>query len=274
MRKGKLFPNVTEGDVIMYDKETERLRLEYDYQKNNRRADGYRYSYNDLLDVLCYANTTRISEVFNGKHRLDDNQYKRLAAEWGVRVEYLKCEDDFRTEDDMYAAAKVERTESIELHLRYLKLLGYDAQPHLAFHCHNFEEFRLLWPDLKQTIANHPINEPNEHNEYVSLDNWDGISTLPHAAYEYIVVRQTLEGSPTNEYTDSNLVSFSKYCYTLDYEISQDGKAIASVSMNDLESIFTTMDEYAKTTASLSFKRHPYHEYARQLLVLPIEQQG
>lgn len=252
----------------MYNERVERLRTELTRVKNDKRTEGYTYGYKDLLCVLNYAQTSRVSEVFNGKHALDDNQYKELADEWNVRVEYLKCEDDFRTEDDMYAAAKAERTESIELHLRYLKLLGYDAKPHLVFHCFNFDEFRQLWPCIKPTLADNAINKPNEYNEYVSLDEWDGKTELPYSAFNYLVVNQTIDGSPTNDFVDSNLGSFLHYCYTLDYVIEQDGAPISSMSLNDLESMFSTMDEYARTTARLSFSTHQYNEYARQYLKL------
>lgn len=64
------------------------------------------------LDVL-HVSPQHLSFIVTGKHNLTKDNAERIAVATGVRVEWLLCEDDFMTVDEIEKAAK-EAQEKIE----------------------------------------------------------------------------------------------------------------------------------------------------------------
>lgn len=74
---------------------------------------------------LHYSKTS-ISRFCSGKELLPDSAIEKLANRWGVRKEYLKCEDDYKTHEELFMAACDKNYKRHSIQVRYLESLGFE----------------------------------------------------------------------------------------------------------------------------------------------------
>lgn len=238
-----------------YEREGARLKEALKYRRDHIDAH---YSQKTLAADLNYSEQT-ISNYASGKRIMSDDDYQRVADLWGMRVEYLKGEDDFMTVDEMYKAAEVERTEYTNAHLKYLEVLGYSVKEQLYLSCSHFTVLEEMWPQIKPTLTDEALNLPYRYGPdgYWTLANWDdGKSThrLDNTAAQNLPVKTMLDG-----YKPSSIFEFrGKINYSLHYIVYQNDSPIATLEYDSLQHIFQTIDEYAKLTVTLGIEHSPY----------------
>lgn len=244
----------------MTEKQIERFKLEYQLQKKYR--DG-KYSYATLAGELGYAEITTSISRFLSESR-EFKSYDALARLWGVREEYLRCEDDFRTDADIERAGGVQRTHDIEVHIQYLETLGYIMKPRLLLHISpewhsdgikcspiDSETWELIKPTLMDGALDMPINEERTR----TLADWDGEEVIPAWFTSFIPVKQTVHGSLNDGYqfvdSPDAVDQIEGVQYTLEYLIYEGDKLVAQMTMLQLRDLFDRIDDYARLTASL-----------------------
>lgn len=89
----------------------------------------------EVADIVGYSQPTQITRVYSARYPLSDEGYEMLSAAWGLRVNYLKCIDDFPTENDMFELATKEEQEKIRAFQacrEYLSTLGFEFVPRVS----------------------------------------------------------------------------------------------------------------------------------------------
>lgn len=113
-----------------YARYGDRLRKERNIQKAYYPEEPKLYN-NKYIGVALNYSENYVSKFFSGEKKLEDRQYKVLADYWGVRVEYLKCDDDFRTEDDMLTFMSEKDRKEFKTIQEYLKILNIEFVPYI-----------------------------------------------------------------------------------------------------------------------------------------------
>lgn len=124
-------------------------------QRIKEEARKRKWTSEHLAEFLgCHEKT--VSRYYNDRLHMPDEYIKELAKEWAVRMEYLKCEDDWRTEEEMWEMIQISNQKGLQLRLDYLRHLGISCEPKVississAFICRNKEKLRdyLAWDSL------------------------------------------------------------------------------------------------------------------------------
>lgn len=87
----------------------------------------------DMAELLGYSlDGKQISAIYSGYRKLSDDRFATLSKTWGVREDYLRCNDDWRTDEDALAAAHLSDTEHFSTCLKYLESLGVHCSLRLS----------------------------------------------------------------------------------------------------------------------------------------------
>jgi len=85
-------------------------------------------------EKLGYSETS-ISRFYSGVTALNDTAFKKIIDEFKVRKEYLLCEDDFKTDEEMYACLNENDMSEYKKSLHYLETLGLEFKPVTTLRC-------------------------------------------------------------------------------------------------------------------------------------------
>lgn len=80
---------------------------------------------NEKIGELLNLTSTQVSRILNGKSSCALEYIEKLAKIWGVRTDYLLCEDDYRTEWDIYEVRDKQLSEKNKAVVNLLELYGY-----------------------------------------------------------------------------------------------------------------------------------------------------
>lgn len=105
----------------------------------------------ELLEVLNIEHPTLLSNKLAGEHKhLSEYDYEQLAKFFGngTRIDYLKCIDDFETDDDFFENSQKGYSAIIE----YLKTLGLILSPAYYWNCTEYHIYKY-YSKMKEYIT-------------------------------------------------------------------------------------------------------------------------
>lgn len=79
----------------------------------------------DMLSILHYEKEETISAIYSGKS-ISDDVIEILSNLWGLRIDYLLCNDDYPTEEDKYNFLLLKEQKEFLTAINYLKSIGYE----------------------------------------------------------------------------------------------------------------------------------------------------
>lgn len=129
-----------------------RLCAERAKQKELHPKEKERYQNRYIAKILGYSDVY-LTKFFTGERLLSDDSYKKLADYWGVRAEYLRCEDDQRTETDLLSFMSKREKEDFDCALRFLSTAGIRCAPYLRFGVY-YDDVKDIWDKLAPYLAN------------------------------------------------------------------------------------------------------------------------
>lgn len=246
--------------IYLTDEMLTRLNEEMDRQREVRRP--YRYSYKDMLgeDVLNYKAESRVSEIFTGANRnMKEYRFYALCKHWGVRPQYLMCDDNFRTEDAYYTAMNTKRDASMDLHLQYLGLLGYTMEPRI-FVSTTPSVLKKIWLKLKPTLTAETLGLVIDAHSNLTLGGWDGVSELPQHVFNSLYAKTVLDASmQTEKHPLGGRIFYSdvdgEAVYYLEYRFYKDGRFVIGLPVSEMMEFNKIMDNYSR----LSFETFISH---------------
>lgn len=150
-------------------------RLDAEFKAYKKEHKGYS---NEKAAERLGITPQWFSECRHGKGKLKPHQYKILAADWGIRAEYLMCMDYFRTDAQMRHDNNDARIAIMYAHTHYLEVLGYSVSTMLTFHVIALDVLPEIWHDLQPTLTDDTLALAFRNG--LTLKEWDGtgIETL------------------------------------------------------------------------------------------------
>lgn len=235
--------------------------------QKERWADGMPARLEDLAHEAHYCddNKSAISDLINGRKNIHVESLERIADVLGCRLDYLLEKDDFMTDEEYLLSGGKARTNDIEFHMEYLEHLGFKLRSRLFLYSWAFKnpdgtwQDALVdnWEDLKQTFTEDAWNMPIDLEGRTFAD-YDGKEHLPIDYTNGIPVRRTINDSVTAGYSrqDTSYHYAGRLEYTLEYEVYQDGRRIAWLTMEELEKLFLRLDRYATFVTGIELEQH------------------
>ena len=133
-------------------------------------AKRHNLSNRQMADILHYSNEKQISPIYSGKHKLSEDRFEELAKIWNVRIDYLKCKDDFRTEEDLLKSQHNHSKSNLQLQLRYLETIGFTISPCLYWIA-NLYEIYSYFSYMQRYISDSEIKHINELVDFTLSDD-------------------------------------------------------------------------------------------------------
>ncbi len=215
----------------------------------------------DLSEKINYS-CGHISRFYNGTIEIPDTAACILAELWGVRKEYILCEDDFKTDDEMYTYLNEVSVKDMQAAIDYLKTLGLLLRPYTVLSCpltslyHNLSEIRCYIKDSEiqrlQSEYNFELPPEDFHKTYFFIDcNVELSSPLPEMPF------LCTENIPkTSVQKDTVFLSCSDVhnpvgvnCnVTLYFKVYYQDKLIRSIGAPDFQEFIKKLDMYSKCT--------------------------
>lgn len=109
-------------NVTFDDYNTETLIKRGKRLKGEAQARGIKNP--QMAKIIGYSDGRQVSPIYSGKKPLTDDRYEILSKEWGVRVEFLKCDDNYRTDADCLAGESEQRIKTALAAIEYLRSIG------------------------------------------------------------------------------------------------------------------------------------------------------
>lgn len=216
-----------------------------------------------IAHTLGYAKES-ISRFCTGRQLLPDNAAEILAKRWGVRSEYLKCIDDFKTDLEMIDYAEIQNREDFLCQKKYLETLGFCISMIYTLSCSKNAVYRhkeFLLPLLQESSYKAIMNDedfilpPKEFYRKCFFDNCtlflkqplsDDLKALINSFGKSTKISNTLffatsDESPLGQNTD----------YGISFEVNYNGQCLGLYSLDSIQQLFCTIDSYTKCSIDI-----------------------
>lgn len=160
--------------------------------KAEARSHGLK---NDAMaEILHYSWGKTVSDIYSGKRKLTEDRLNTLTKLWGVRKNYLRGIDDWRTDADMLKYAHIDDVKAFSACREYLHTIGIDLEQVITARFFDGRDFvdNLDWiypyltDDWQEDIDNNRNDLMNWLNE-----NWYN---------REVTLRRPLDGTVSNWY--------------------------------------------------------------------------
>ena len=128
----------------------------------------------DMRCILHFANVKNVSYVYSGKS-ISDNTIDILCNLWGLRRDYLLCNDDYPTDEDKYNALFLSEQIQYKAAIKYLNTLGIELDVNLYWIC-SPKAFKSNYKRYRSYIM--PSELEHFNNCIINIDSY--------AKYDYI----------------------------------------------------------------------------------------
>lgn len=222
----------------MLERRKQRFEDEFKIQKALRGGD---YTRAELAEELNFSRDTQsISRFFSKKSTTPFTRYAELADLWNVREEYLFCDDDFRTEEDLLNAAGAVLDKRTQTHIELLKLLGYEVKARLYLSALSYKALAADWENIKKTLSDEAM---------LIFMNWDGKTPIDPSYTWRVPVKRVLLNARVEPDSTGYVQYEDEYSYVVEYELTKDNKR-ASMELKDMSKMFATIEERAADLAA------------------------
>lgn len=230
-------------------------------QRLKKLAKEHGFTREDMAEKLNYS-CGHISRFYKGTIEIPDNVAQALSKLWNIRKEYILCEDDFKTDEEMYSYMNETSIKEMQAAIDYLKTLGIVFRPCTALTCSLTALYRH-WIQMQEYIKESEIERlkkeydfdltPKEfHRTYFSEQCHVELSSpLPELPFLRIeeVAKHSKQKSMVfiGSMDDKNPLNVN--CeVNLFFKVYQNGQFIRTVKIYELQDFVKKIDAYSKCT--------------------------
>lgn len=231
----------------------------------------------DALAKYLFCTKEQISRYYNGHCTISRDRISMLAKRWNVREEYLLCEDDFKTNDELYAISKANNIKDMQHAIAYLESLGLYLKPHTELHC-SLTGFKRYLEKLKPYIKKESLEKLMKQYDF-NLSNSEFrkkyfyerclvelFKPLPESPFldkENISKDEHIPHATFVQPGDENNILKENYNINLGFTVYYQNKFIRRISVNELQDFIKQLDCYAKCTIEtlLIGERYSFHVF-------------
>lgn len=230
-------------------------------QRLKMLAKEHGYTREDMSEKLNYS-CGHISRFYNGSIEVPDNVASVLAETWGIRKEYILCEDDFKTDNEMYLYLNETSIKDMQIAMDYLKTIGLVLRPYTVLSCSLTALYRHL-SKIKSYIKESEIQRlQSEYNfelsseefskDYFSVDcNIELSSPLPGMPFLCLdnISKTSIQDDITLLHCSDENNPIAENCeITLYFKVYYHDELIRNISIEDLQKFIKKLDMYSKCT--------------------------
>lgn len=233
-----------------------------------QEAKNRKIKNSQMADLLNYENEKSISAIYGGRQRLTQEKIDILVKEWGIRENYIKGIDDWRTVEDMEESVKASNIREYNIIRSYLETIGLSLLPTVYWICNPRELYFEYWnmekyiSDNGKKYANSIITIPlspqsdnfdqeqfEDNGHKYSDGNYNiyiELKSNPKDGMKNINEMTKKDGTEEFElywnYTDDNLQ------IEILYNVLFNGKSIGIVEVDQIKAFFNHIDLMCKTS--------------------------
>lgn len=170
------------------------------------RQEAKRNGYTNQMvaDLINYSSSKQISPIYSGKKAIDNDRIEKLANAFNVRKEYLLCEDDFPTENDILKNINEADAKVFFSVFSFLRSLGFiidyiDTRSlHDLFNLLTDENKKSFW-EMNKEIPKKDILDIFDDDilrkkyEFCVVDEYDNVKVenlaFKHTNSPYMIIR-------------------------------------------------------------------------------------
>lgn len=216
----------------------------------------------EVLANCLFCTKEQISRYYNGHCTISRDRITILAKRWNIREEYLLCEDDFKTNDELYAVLKENNIKNMQHAIDYLESLGLYLKPYTKLHC-SLTSFKKHIDELKPYIKKdafeklmkqYDFNLPNDEfykkyfSERCSVELFKPLPHLPFLDKENISKGEHIPHATFIQAGDENNILQQNYNVNLGFAVYYQNKFIRTICVDNLQEFIEQLDNYTKCT--------------------------
>lgn len=230
-------------------------------QRLKKLAKEHGFTREDMAEKLNYS-CGHISRFYKGTIEIPDNVAQTLSELWTIRKEYILCEDDFKTDEEMYSYMNETSIKEMQAAIDYLKTLDITFRPCTVLTCPLTTLYRH-WTQLKEYIKvseterlrkEYDFNLPSEefHKTYFSEECYIELSA-PLPGMPYLQVEEVSKNSEQKSLlniwcSDENNFLGVNCEIALFFKIYHHNKEVRRISVHGLQEFVRKLDAYSKCT--------------------------
>ncbi len=226
-----------------------------------RLAKEHRLTRGDMAEIISYS-CGHISRFYKGTMEIPDSAAQILSDLWGIRKEYILCEDDFKTDDEMYSYMNESAIKDMQTAIDYLKTLGIVFRPCTAFVC-PLTALYQHWMQMQEYIKDSEIERlkkeydfdlpSNEfHRTYFTEQCYVELSSplpeIPFLHLEDVSKSSSQESMVFLKSSDEKNPLGVNCGVSLFFKVYQNSQFIRNANIYDLQDFMKKLDAYSKCT--------------------------
>lgn len=217
---------------------------------------------------LSYSEKT-ISHYCTGRQIPSDIVIEKLSKKWGIREEYIRCEDDFKTDADILHAIEHQNSEDFLYQKAYLETLGFKTNLKYTLFCSKTAVYRnkeVLIPFLcEDSIAeiendtDFSLPQIEFRKKYIGKDC---VLNLKRPLTEEISnaigithKKSTITACYTDSLSDGHFVipcdrsPISENCiFSVWFDVYYKGQHLGLYEIDDIQKLFNIIDAHTRST--------------------------
>lgn len=230
-------------------------------QRLKQLAKEHNLTREDMSELINYS-CGHISRFYNGTIKIPDNAAQILSNLWNIRKEFILCEDDFRTDEDIYLSLNENSVKDMQITIEYLKTLGLVLRPYTTLTCpltalyRHFSQIQSYIKESEIQRLQHKYNFelPSEEfsktyfTEECTVELSSPLPTIPFLHTEKIskISNQTCTVLLHN--SDKNNLMGVNCEITLFFKVYYHNELLRTINTHDLQEFIKKLDIYSKCT--------------------------
>lgn len=263
-----------------YESDGERIKAVYAYWQQEQKAAGNPHRQEDFAREIGLS-PQRFSILANGHDFMRDDGYASMARVTGMRMEYLKNEDDFMFDADLYAFEQAADAKWFSGHIELLKSICCTVTPMLYLKINGFAALQTYWQDIKPTLTSE-CSKKQFAPDSISLGEWNGESLeqlgFAHARYSTCELQDAADWNGYNSAKGAfwhdglrvrSVVNNDQYC-----QISPNRYARTDMDSNNAWQLYYVLRyrvEYENISPRYEYEEKSTHYYSSNQLISMFE---
>lgn len=224
-------------------------------------AKEHGFTREDISKAINYS-CGHISRFYSGVLEIPDNVAQILSDFWHIRKEYILCEDDFRTDEEMYSYLNENSIKEMQAAISYLETLGLFLRPCTILDCPLTTIYTHL-EELSKYIKKSEIERLNSEYDF-SLAKSDftkryfsnkcrvelssPLPDMPFLNKEEISKESDVKSSVFVSCSDARNILGINHIISLFFKVYYHNEYVCTVDIHELQRFIKKLDEYSKCT--------------------------
>lgn len=224
-------------------------------------AKEYGFTRENMSEAINYS-CGHISRLYSGVSEIPDSAAQILSDLWHIRKEYILCEDDFRTDEEMYSYLNDNSIKEMQAAISYLETLGLFLHPCTVLSCPITTIYRHL-EELSKYVKKSEIERLNSkydfnlpQNEFIrkhfteecNIELSSPLPDMPFLRTEEIAKESHMDSSVFVGCSDVRNKLGVNHKITLLFKVYHNNKYIRTINVRELQRFIVKLDEYSKCT--------------------------